>query len=57
MSPLESYSILEKINEWKKDEGIISSQESTHPCNIPRPSKLIMEIDEDDITQIKQQLS
>ena len=46
MSQLESYSILEKINEWKKEEGISGTFTELPPCQIPRPMKLIMEIED-----------
>ena len=46
MSQLESYSILEKINEWKKEEGISGAFTELPECRIPRPVKLIMEIED-----------
>lgn len=51
MSQVESYSILEKINEWKKEEGVNSETAYTElpPTNIPRPTKLIMDFDLDNI--------
>ena len=52
MSQIESYSILEKINEWKKEEGVVTAAGSGGDLphtNIPRPSKLIMDFDLDNI--------
>lgn len=49
MSQLESYSILEKINEWKKEEGLSETVQELPICRIPRPVKLIMELEEADI--------
>ena len=48
MSKLESYSILEKINEWKRDEGL-SSMEDMQETHIPRPVKLITDISLEDL--------
>jgi hypothetical protein len=52
MSQLESYSILEKINEWKKEEGIVNSNVELPPCMIPRPVKLIMEIEPEELNLV-----
>ncbi len=49
MSELESYSILEKINEWKREEGLESKDLETIQSKIPRPMKLIMEISAEDL--------
>eukprot|EP00347_Sterkiella_histriomuscorum_P020154 403338901 len=49
VSNIESYSILEKINEWKKEEGLLDAQQlhdqEPMPTQIPRPLKLLMDID------------
>lgn len=50
LSNIESYSILEKINEWKREEGLIDAHEMEPPATqIPRPVKLIMDIDISDL--------
>ena len=53
VSPLESYSILEKIQEWKREEGISNGHSQDdydiRPTQIPRPLKLIMDITMEDL--------
>lgn len=55
ISPLESYSILEKINEWKKEEGLVENndEESLPLTQIPRPMKLILDIEPNEIEEYK----
>jgi hypothetical protein len=48
VSEIESYSILEKINEWKREEGLIDQHDEGYEppqTQIPRPLKLIMDIE------------
>ena len=47
ISNIESYSILEKIHEWKKEEGLLKSNHKLYSCKIPRPMKLINDIEEE----------
>lgn len=47
VSNIESYSILEKIHEWKKEEGLLKSNHKLYPCKIPRPMKLMNDLEEE----------
>jgi hypothetical protein len=44
VSQIESYSILEKISEWKKEEGLCPPNTNLPVSHIPRPLKLLQEI-------------